>query len=80
MIAEIKAMKDGERLLLCEPCDCGSHIRHNSGGNYHDVVVIAKEGGEYYRKDESTCESSAPAEWFAATLEELIASLKGLAE
>jgi hypothetical protein len=24
-------------LLYREPCDCGSHIRHNNGGNYHKI-------------------------------------------
>ena len=23
--------------LYCEPCNCGSQIRHNDGGNYHAV-------------------------------------------
>lgn len=26
--------------LYQEPCDCGSQVRHNNGGNYHEVVNV----------------------------------------
>ena len=26
--------------LYEEPCDCGSHIRHNNGGNYHRIELL----------------------------------------
>jgi len=29
--------KKKTKMLYREPCDCGSHIRHNNGGNYHRI-------------------------------------------
>ncbi len=26
--------------LYVEPCDCGSHVRHNNGGNYHRQIYL----------------------------------------
>ena len=80
IVAQIKALKEGDKVYLCEPCDCGSHIRHNNGGNYHDLIAIALDGGQYYRKDDTTCDLIAPAEWFSVTLEELLVAAKGFAE
>ena len=80
IVGEIKAMKNGDKIYLSEPCDCGFHIRHNNGGNYHEEIVIAFDNGQYYRKDDSTCELSEPSEWFAVTLEELIGAARGFAE
>lgn len=28
------------QVLYQEPCNCGSQIRHNNGGNYHEVVRL----------------------------------------
>ena len=33
-------MEQESILLYQEPCDCGSHIRHNNGGNYHRSVEL----------------------------------------
>lgn len=44
-----------------EPCDCGSQIRHNNGGNYHERIEILKHTSnvgitKYYRLDGDTRE------------------------
>jgi len=33
-------MTEATYILYSEPCDCGSHIRHNNGGNYHARVRL----------------------------------------
>jgi hypothetical protein len=55
--------KECGKLIISEPCDCGSHIRHNNGGNYHEIIHLAKDSGKFFRKDETTCELMEPAEW-----------------
>ena len=80
IVEQIQSLKEGERIRLSEPCDCGSLIRHNNGGNYHDLKIIALDSGEYYLREDTTCELTEPAEWSLTTLEELIASAKGFAE
>lgn len=39
-----------------EPCDCGEHIRHNDGGNYHTVVKIYKLEEDYLVRRTTTRE------------------------
>lgn len=60
--AIVKFEETGE-LNIYEPCDCGSHIRHNNGGNYHEEVYLRKDEGKVYVKYESTCELNGPAQW-----------------
>jgi hypothetical protein len=62
-VCEITNLKDGEIAYIAQPCDCGSHIRHNNGGNYHETVAITRDGNVLFMKVESSCELSAPAEW-----------------
>ena len=37
-------------IFLAEPCDCGSQIRHNNSGNYHDNIELQKDSGEVFVK------------------------------
>lgn len=69
---EIRNLKEGERLCYEEPCNCGNNIRHNSGGNYHDIVTIALDGGDYWRLDDSTGGLNEAAEWTRTTLERIL--------
>jgi hypothetical protein len=39
-----------------EPCDCGEHVRHNDGGNYHTVVKIYKLDNDYLVRRTTTRE------------------------
>jgi|GEM_PF-4642355 len=39
-------MKKNTITLYAEPCDCGSRIRHNNGGNYHAVDQLHLIGDE----------------------------------
>ena len=36
--------------IYCEPCNCGSQIRHNNGGNYHavDQLYLIKDEDDIY--------------------------------
>lgn len=48
--------------LMKEPCDCGANIRHNDGGNYHEVIEIAKDEGVWLRIYD-TCVLKPIPEW-----------------
>jgi hypothetical protein len=52
-----------DKLSIFEPCDCGSRIRHNNGGNYHDEIYLRRDSGKAYVKYGTTCELVAPPEW-----------------
>lgn len=39
-------LKKSTIVLYREPCDCGSQIRHNDGGNYHAVDRLHLFGDE----------------------------------
>jgi len=60
------------RLGFAEPCDCGAHIRHFNGGNYHERVTIAVDSGRFFIKRETTCELEPPAEWEEVSAEDLV--------
>jgi len=60
----IQEYRKAGKLTICEPCNCGSHIRHNNGGNYHEVIGLSTEyGGQHFVRFGSTCELLPPAEW-----------------
>lgn len=61
----IKRFGEEGRLVIYEPCDCGSRIRHNNGGNYHDIVRLERDGGQAFVKYDTTCELTPSAEWQA---------------
>ncbi len=50
-------------LSIFEPCDCGSQVRHNNGGNYHEEIFLRSEGDKAFVKYETSCELTAPEEW-----------------
>ena len=43
-----------------EPCDCGSHIRHNNGGNYHQIMKFQEDSGRWYAQKDSTSQYYHP--------------------
>lgn len=51
-------------LMIEEPCDCGSHIRHDNGGNYHEFIKLKKDDEKDFIKTDTTCELNKPAEWY----------------
>lgn len=59
----IKQYQETGELTISEPCNCGSHIRHNNGGNYHQTIYLRNDEGHHFVKYASTCELSEPAEW-----------------
>ena len=56
-------LEESGSMIIYEPCDCGSWIRHNNGGNYHEIIELARDSGEWWVKRDTTCELVAPAEW-----------------
>jgi len=61
--------EDGS-ILLGEPCDCGGQIRHNNGGNYHEIVMVVLDEGRYFVQYSDTCELTDAKEWCEITKEE----------
>ena len=59
----IKQYNEKGVLSIFEPCNCGSHIQHNNGGNYHDEIYLRCDEGQHFVKYDTTCELSEPAEW-----------------
>jgi hypothetical protein len=53
--------------LYREPCNCGDHIRHNNGGNYHQTVnLITVTNGEAWCVvlEETNTRESFPGDTF----------------
>ena len=59
----IKKYDETGKLNIFEPCNCGSHIRHNNGGNYHDEIYLWRDKEQHFVMYGSTCELDAPNEW-----------------
>lgn len=51
------------QLTIEEPCDCGNQVRHNNGGNYHDIIRLARDKGQTLIMEDTTSELEPPAEW-----------------
>ena len=67
--------KSSRVVILSEPCDCGSHIRHNNGGNYHEIIEFTFDDGSWYGKYGTTSEYSEP-QWVKVKEEEIVKDLK----
>ena len=76
----IKKFEETSKLSIEEPCNCGSHIQHNNGGNYHIWYDIALDNGEYYIKEGSTCDMNPPYEWELSTKEEVYELIQNCAD
>lgn len=78
-VRQVKAFKKfliNEGIHLQEPCDCGSQVRHNNGGNYHSIVKFAMESGKCFRSGNTfTGDYSPDDEWeecsFSAAIDEI---------
>lgn len=53
----------GVPVVIAEPCDCGDFVRHNNGGNYHEVITIKPVGEKLFAKFSSTCELVDDEDW-----------------
>lgn len=70
--AAIQEFQETSTLNICEPCDCGSHIRHNNGGNYHEIISLRRDSGQVFVMYDTTCELTPPAQWEVCTDPETI--------
>jgi hypothetical protein len=59
----IRVFNETNSLNIFEPCDCGSQIRHNNGGNYHETIHLQRDGQEVFVKYDTSCELVPEAEW-----------------
>lgn len=77
----IDLFKEQGYLNIHEPCDCGDRVRHNNGGNYHDIIYLKKDSGRYFVKWTDTCELKADPGWDEVTsLEEIETIIKQYAD
>lgn len=63
----IKNFDTNGKLVIYEPCNCGSHVRHNNGGNYHAIITLQQDDGKIFAKFDSTSELEPPVEWEEVT-------------
>lgn len=64
---------------IYEPCDCGGQIRHNNGGNYHQIIHLVKDQGKLFMKGESTSEFGS-AEWEEINYERVVDTIRKYAD
>jgi hypothetical protein len=55
-----------------QPCDCGSQIRHNNGGNYHEIVKFRIDGGMFWRSKTFTGDYAPADDWHKIALGDAI--------
>lgn len=76
----IARFKEVGEIGIYEPCNCGSMIRHNNGGNYHEIYEGRKDSDRYFQKFDTTCDMDAPAEWEETDEQEIISEIKKRAD
>lgn len=69
--AILRSLEEEGRAFMYEPCNCGSHIRHNNGGNYHEIINFVKEDNKYYVRFTSTSEFDGPGRWEKVDIEKI---------
>ena len=67
----IQTLQNRKELELHELCDCGDHIRHFNGGNYHKMHYYALRDGKIYKQETTTCEYTRWSEKYEITESEL---------
>jgi hypothetical protein len=52
----LEMFEQGHFVQLNEQCNCGDQVRHNNGGNYHQIITLKREGDGARCYSDSTCE------------------------
>ena len=65
IIEAMRTYNETETLVISEPCNCGSQIRHNNGGNYHQTVEIIYNNGNPLVRFSDTSELTDAGEWMS---------------
>jgi hypothetical protein len=73
-----RLIEDG-KVCLCEPCDCGSQVRHNNGGNYHDIIDFRLDGGKCWRSRTFTGDYAPADDWYEVPFGEAVDEIARLA-
>lgn len=47
LVLDLAAEIEWSRIIAHGRCDCGSHVRHRNGGNYHPAAEVIRRGGDY---------------------------------
>lgn len=76
----IAELEEKKTYYIEEPCDCGSMIRHNNGGNYHSWYEIAIDEGQYFVKAGCTSELEPPYKWEKSTKENVYLLIQDCAD
>lgn len=74
----LRAFLENGRLTLSEPCDCGSQIRHNNGGNYHQTVDLRMDAGRVFRSRTTTSDYDSGGDWREVTFTEAVEEIARL--
>ena len=71
----LRQFLDARGVSLNEPCDCGSQVRHNNGGNYHAIVNFTMNAGKCWRTETFTGDYGPDDDWkeiaFSAAVDEI---------
>jgi hypothetical protein len=75
-----KEFAEKGELTISEPCNCGSQIRHNNGGNYHCTVEFKKDSDRYFERRSSTSNFDSEPEWNETTEESILKTIEEWAD
>ena len=57
-------LKVNYHVYIMERCDCGDNVRHNNGGNYHDMLCFKRGAKDnLYLSHRTTSENSKWSGW-----------------
>lgn len=59
-------LRSGGTVVINEPCNCGDNIRHNNGGNYHQVIRVKIRLGRVWANFDTTSELTHSTNWLLA--------------
>ncbi len=59
-----------------EECNCGAMVRHNNGGNYHNILAVNYENNQWYLRQYDTCELKNQPDWEKVGIKEIREALK----
>jgi sarcosine oxidase delta subunit len=73
-------LPENSSLILSEPCNCGHYIRHNNGGNYHEIIYLTRDCGRWFVKYDSTSQFMSDPQWEEVAEEEALKVIENRVE
>lgn len=75
----LKTFVEAGNVGLHEPCNCGGQVRHNNGGNYHDIVEFRLDAGQCWRNQTSTSDYAPADDWSPVAISAAVDEIAALA-